>query len=280
MSQKKIGKANNFFTCENYLPFCDTDVLTKFLEIAYKLKINLLIIDDLSIKKRDAYLEALNLKEIPPISSQMIYERFKDTAFTSEKLKDSFKNFLYSGDCPRSILATRKTIRENSIEKIKKQLGSVRSQYEIISLLSSDRNTLKWAAQDRRIDYITIEILENSACIDQSLCSVVKQNNKSLEIVLSPILKAKNDRELSDVLRKGKKVMRLINSTNTPFVYTMKPESPLELRTNSQMRLLGGLLDIPYNQSKNYVFETQLKILITNTMKLHDSHIFEGVREV
>ena len=280
MSQKEIMKANNFFTCENSLQISNSEIIAEFLTIASKLRVNFLVIDDLSISKRTNYLESSDLNKFFLTSSQLIYEGLKDKNISHESLKEKYKSYLYSDNVSKILLSSRKTIRENSIDKIKKQLGSIRNQYEIISLYSNDKNTLKWAAQDRRLDYITIEILENSNSIDQSLCSVIKQNNKNLEVVLSPIIKARTDRDISEVLRKGKKVMQLVNATNTPFIYTMKPESPLELRTGSQMRLLGSLLGIPYNQTKNCVFEKQMEILVNNTLKLHESHVVEGVREV
>ncbi|MCE7742499.1 MAG: hypothetical protein GOP50_08550 [Candidatus Heimdallarchaeota archaeon] len=279
MSHKEISKGNNFLTCENYILFNDTDEMIDFFVIAFRLKIPMLVINDLTIKERNTFLESAGLEKFSLTTSKLIYEKAKSEIIASGKLMTVFKNFLYPNDDRKFLLVTRKTIYENSIDKIKNQLGSIRNQYEIISLYSKDRNTLKWAAQDRRIDYITIEILENSEFIDQSLCSVVKQNNKIFEIVLSSLINTKNDREISEVLRKGKKLMKLICSTNTPFIFTMKPESPLELRTGSQMRLLGSLLESSYNKTKTCVFDKQLEVLIANTIKLHESHVFEGIQE-
>jgi RNase P/RNase MRP subunit p30 len=59
----------------------------------------------------------------------------------------------------------------------------------------------------------------------------------------------------------------------------MNPKSPLHLRNGSQMRFLGELLGVSYNQTKKAVFENQFSVLISNIIKLHDSSIFEGVKE-
>ena len=280
MSQKEISRGKEFFSCENYLPYKDIDSLKKFLEIASRLKIHLLVVDGLAIKDRDLLLNSSDLEKFSLINLKLIYETVRAKAITFDEVRDSLKSIIYSEDYSSNIIVTRKTIHENSIDKIKKQLGSIRNQYEIIALHSNDRNTLKWAAQDRRIDYITIELHENSEFIDQTLCSVVKQNNKNFEIVLSSIINTQTERELSDMLRKGKKLMRTINSTNAPFIYTMKPKSYFDLRTGSQMRHLGSLLDSPYNETKTCVFDKQIETLTTNIMKLHESHVFEGIREV
>ncbi len=280
MSIKVISKGDNFLTFENNISLNDTSRFTEFLEIAAKLKIFLLAIDGMSIKTRNSFLESMESDQFSLITANSIYEKIKSEGNASEKLKFDIKKLLSSNDKITSLLVSRKTLNDNSIDKIKKELGSIRNQYEIISLFSKDRNTLKWAAQDRRIDYISIEILENSEFIDYALCSVVKQNNKIFEINLSSLINTKTDRELSEVLRKGKKLMKLIYSTNAPFVYSMKPKSPLEFRTGSQMRLLGSLLESSYNKTKACVFDKQLEVLVTNTIKLHESHIVEGIKEV
>ncbi len=280
MSNKEISKGNGFLTCENYVPFNEVNIMRNFFKIAYDLKIPLVVIDNMSIQERTIFLQNLDPENSIVTTSQQIYDSLKTENITTNQLKTAYTKFIYSNESLKCLIVTRKTLTGNSIEKIKQQLGSFRYQYEIISFYSDDQTALKWAAQDRRIDYITIEILGNSKSIDQALCSVVKQKSKCFEIIISPLINAKSDRELSEVLRKGRKLMQLITSTNTPFIFTMKPKSPLQLRTGSQMRLLGGLLEVSYNKTKESIFGKQLEILIANTIKLHESYIFEGVKEV
>lgn len=279
MSHQQISKGNNFLTCENYISLNGLDQLDNYLEIANKLKISVIVLDDTSIKERKSLLESDVSKKFTFISPTSVYDLFKSEEGDSEKVNKKIRNFLNTDQELKFILTTRKTICGDSIDKIKKQLSSIRNQYDIISLFSKNKNTLKWAAQDGRLDYITVEILDNSEYIDQSLCSVVKQNNKRFEIVLSSLINAPDDRAISEVLRKGKKLMKIINSANTPFIFTMKAKSPLELRSGSQMRLLGSLLDCSYNKTKNSVFEKQLEVIFNNAAKLHESYIVKGIRE-
>ncbi len=279
MSHKQISKGNNFLTCENYISLNDLDQIDNYLEIANKLNISVIVLDAVSIKKRKLLLESAVSEKFTFISPISIYDLFKFQEGDSEKLNKNISYFLNSDKELKFIVTTRKTICEDSVDKIKKQLSSIRNQYDIISLYSKNKNTLKWAAQDERLDYITVEILDNSEYIDQSLCSVVKQNNKRFEIVLSSLINAPDDKAISEVFRKGKKLMKIINSTKAPFIFTMKAKSPLELRSGSQMRLLGSLLDCSYNKTKNSVFEKQLEVIFNNAAKLHKSYIVKGIRE-
>ena len=278
--QNAIPTSKKSYSCENYLPYDSMDMIDKYLGIADSLRIPLLIIDNLTIKQRDLLLESEDFKNYSLQSPKQIYDEVRVGAITHEELKTAFEELLQSNPQSKILFVSRKTIHESSIDKIKKQLGSIRNQYEIIALFAKNKNALKWAAQDRRIDYVSINILENSEFLDKALCSVIKQNNKKIEVILSSLLKIDDERELSEVLRKGKKLMNLITSTNTPFIFTMNPNSHLELRTGSQMRLLGNLLGVDYNKTRSCVFEKQLQVIIDNTLKLHDSFAFEGIKEV
>ena len=75
-------------------------------------------------------------------------------------------------------------------------------------------------------------------------------------------------------------MLQLFISTNAPFIFTMKPKIPFNLRTGSQMRLLGELLGSSYNRTKISVFDKQLDILIGNTIRLDESYVVEGLKEV
>ena len=138
---------------------------------------------------------------------------------------------------------------------------------------------MKWAAHDRRIDYITIDLQKGSSQIDGALCSLMKQNNKSFEIMLFPLY-SDNNKDFSDVVRSGKKIMKLIISQNVPFIFTICPQSPLQLRTGKQLRFIGELLGVSFNKSKSSIFDYQLSVLVDNTIKLHENYVFEGVKEV
>lgn len=280
MSNKGISLKKNFLTCENYIPFNEKNILENFFNIAYILKIPLLVADNLSIQKRDKLLQNLEIKDFRVTTSDNFYEKLKSKNLIFHQLKIAYKDHLFSNDIFQSLLVSRKTINENSIEEIKQKLPNLRNQYEIISLYSDNQNILKWAAQDSRIDYITIEILENSSFIDRALCSITKQNNKPFEIVLSPLITVQYEKKLSEILRKGKKLLQLFISTNAPFIFTMKPKIPFNLRTGSQMRLLGELLGSSYNRTKISVFDKQLDILIGNTIRLDESYVVEGLKEV
>ncbi|MHA1816516.1 MAG: RNase P subunit p30 family protein, partial [Candidatus Heimdallarchaeaceae archaeon] len=193
-------------------------------------------------------------------------------------LKQTIRDAIISKKFDMLVLVTRKTIVENSIENLKRKLSELRSEYEIIAVKSDDIKVLKWAAHDRRVDYISVDFMSNHLSIDKALCSLVKQHNKCFELILSPLL-SKDNKEISAAIRFGKKTFKIISSTNTQFILSMKPESCYQLRNGIQIRYLAQLLDIPFNRSKKNVFDNQLLIALKNTIKLDKSNLVDGIKE-
>ncbi len=247
--------------------------------MALKLKISLLIIDDFSISDKEKFIQSFEKESFQFLSLQEIYEELKKNTFSFDDISKQIK-LLYQEKEKSIVIGSRKTIEEGTIASIKKFLSEFRKQYEIICLKSNDKKVLKWAAQDRRIDYIVLDASYNSQIIDKALCSVMKQSNKYFEFVFSALFEAKNEKELSTVIRNSKKMLKIIKSYNVPFVFSMNPSTPYQLRNSSQIRFLGEFLNIPYNKTKNNTYDYQFSNLIKNVIKLDDSYLFEGVRGI
>lgn len=277
MQKEAMTKRKQLLSCENYVSIGNEYKIEDFASMALKLNISLLIFDDFSISDKKKILNSSVRGSYQLLSSQDIYENLKKKTFSFEDIVNQIK-LSYLEKEKAIIIGSRKTIKEGSIASVKKLLTELRKQYEIICLKSNDKKVLKWAAQDRRIDYITIDASYNNQVIDKALCSVMKQSNKYFEFVLSPLLKTKTDQELSTVLRNSKKMLKIIKSNNVPFVLSVNPSAPYQLRNSSQMRYMGEFLSIPYNKTKRNTYDYQFSNLIKNVIKLDDSYLFEGVR--
>jgi RNase P/RNase MRP subunit p30 len=192
--------------------------------------------------------------------------------------RQTIRDAIISAKFDIHILISRKTLEEDSIENLKRKLSELRNEYEIIAVKTDDIKVLKWAAHDRRVDYISVDLMSSNLPIDKALCSLIKQHNKCFELILSPLLLSEN-KGISVAIRSGKKIFKLINSTNTQFILTMKPESCYKLRNGIQIRYLAQLLDVPFNRSKMSVFDNQLLIALKNVMKLDKSNLVDGIKE-
>lgn len=264
-------------SCENYIPFTSEDSLIEYVKMAIKLNFSLLTVDNFSIQDRDFFIKNTDYGKKHTILSPSTIFDIKDVVSIDDKLLLDFKHdILKRENC--ILLISRKTLFSNSLEILKEQLGKSRKNYEYICVKSEDKNVLKWAAHDRRVDFLSFSIAENLV-LDPALCSVIKQNNKFIEIVLKPLLVHDNEKNLTAVLRNGKKLLTYILSTKTPFILTINPDSIFHLRTGIQQRYLGEFLGIPFNKSNKTTFDNQLLVLLRNLAKLQNNFIFNGVME-
>ncbi|MFW9852295.1 MAG: RNase P subunit p30 family protein [Candidatus Thorarchaeota archaeon] len=267
------------FSCENYISNESEYKIEDFVVMALKLNISLLIFDDFSISDKKKFLQSLEKESHKFLSLQDIYKELSKKAFSFDDIIKQIKMSYLEKENP-IIIGSRKTIKNGTIASVKKLLSELRKQYEIICLKTNDKKVLKWAALDRRIDYIVLDASYNSQVIDKALCSLMKQSNKYFEFVFSPLFQATTEKELSTVIRNSKKMLKIIKSYNVPFILSMNPSTPYQLRNSSQMRYIGEFLDIPYNKTKENSFDYQFSNLVKNVIKLDETHLFEGVREV
>lgn len=258
----------------------DSYSLLDYIEIANEIKIPIIIVNGITIEEKNKLITESKNSKFEFVSLTNIYESVLDTSYDLEQTILSFKNYLINMDSNQHIIVSRKNVSSSSIEEIKKNLAKIRFHHELVCVYSNAKNILKWVATDRRVDFISVDLHKNASLIDSALCSLIKQSGKLLEISLSTLLTSKDDKDFSQILRNGKKLMKLLKQNHVPFTFSMSPISPLHLRNGSQMRYLGELLGISYNKSKNSVFEYQFSKLVSNVIKIHDSSIFDGVKEV
>lgn len=269
--------SDSILSCENYVSAGNLRNLELFSKIVKLLKINLFSVDGFNL---DDVNELITSEEAKEYSITSLVEMCKTVGekYDLVDFKQAIKDAIISAKFNTHIIISRKTLEEDSIENLKRILSEFRNEYEIIAVKTDDIKVHKWAAHDRRVDYISVDLVSNHLPIDKALCSLMKQHNKCFELILSPLLLSDN-KGVSAAIRSGKKMFKLISSTNTQFILTMKPESCYQLRNGIQIRYLAQLLDIPFNRSKISVFDNQLLIALKNAMKLDKSNLVDGIKE-
>jgi len=279
MKDPETFTSDSVLSCENYLSADNLRNLKLFTKIVKSLRINLFAVDDYNLDSVSKLISSEEAKEYSVTSLVEMCNKTVGKKFDLIDYKQIIRDAIISVKFDTSILISRKTLEEDSIENLKRKLSELRDKYEIIAVKSDDIKVLKWAAHDRRVDYISVDLISNHLPIDTALCSLMKQHNKCFELILSPLLLSDN-KGVSVAIRLGKKIFKLISSTNIQFILTMKPETCYQLRNGIQIRYLAQLLDIPFNKSKMSVFDTQLLIALKNTMKLNKSNLVAGIKEV
>ena len=224
MKNHEIFTSDSVLSCENYFSVDNLKDLKLFSKIAKSLRINLLTVDDFNLEKMNELITSEKAKEYSVTSLVEIYKNTTGDKFDLLNLKEIISESIISSKFNTHILISRKTLEETSIESLKRKLSELRDKYEIIAVKSDNIKILKWAAHDRRVDYISVNLMSSNLVIDKALCSLMKQHNKCFELILSPLLLSDN-KGISIAIRSGKKIFKIIYSTNTQFILTMKPET-------------------------------------------------------
>ena len=278
MKDPEAFTSDSALSCENYVSVDNLRNLELFSKIVKPLRINLFSVDDLNLDNVNELITSDEAKKYNVTSLVEICNKTVGKNFDLKDFRQTIRDTIIDANFDIYILISRKTLEEDSIENLKRKLSELRNKHEIIAVKADDIKILKWAAHDRRVDYITVDLLSSHLTIDKALCSLMKQHNKYFELTLSPLLLSDN-KGVSAAIRSGKKIFKLISSTNTHFILTMKPKSCYQLRNGIQIRYLAQLLDIPFNRSNKSVFDNQLIIALKNAMKLDRSNIVDGIRE-
>ncbi|RLE58438.1 MAG: hypothetical protein DRJ35_07890 [Thermoprotei archaeon] len=270
---------STIFGLENFVIIENLRDLPAFIDVAKVLNISTLVLEGVTINERSKLIEKYSPFNLIQLSDVIEEDpTYKHVILTKDwgRVKRAFSNHFNNG---KLLLASRLTLSESKIERVKRLLARNRNKYEIISIRSDNEKLLKWAAHDRRIDYITVDLNISTKIIDKGLCSLMKQYNKQFEIVLSPLIKATSDRELSELIRNGRKLIELLKIHRNEFILTMGVKNPYEFRTRAQLRYIARIIGLNYNSTKNASYHFQFSNLVKNHIKLSSSYIFEGVVE-
>ena len=275
-----IGETKNKFSilsCENFIEVKDNDRLLEFIDISKKLGIKLLGIENYERKKIDKFIQEKikdSREKVKAISS--IFPQIQKCETDDDRIKCAVKEIRNSQNT--TFLFSRKTLRGESIVNLKNELNKYRKKFEVISVVSNNLEVAKWATHDRRVDYLTIDI-SNKKAVDEGLISLAKQHNLTFELCLDHLFQSNDTKQLSSTIRSAKKITNLIAKKNK-FILTVRPKTPYHLRTSQQLRYLGELIGIPFNKSKNAVFNEQLTILISNLTRQSEKYVFDGIEIV
>ena len=280
MQKNKTFTFNNSSSSENFISLNQNSSIKSYCDVAFQLSISLLTFENMTVSERDKQIMNITTSNYNLFTPSNFFESFKNKQNNNELMKDKHEQTSNTLEKFSIIIATRKTLSETSKDNIMRILNKNRREYEIISIRCEDKDLLKWAVNDRRIDYVTVNLQDKPSSIDKALCSLMKQNNKCFEIAFSPLLLPSDNKNFSNIVRNGKKIMKLVLSQNVPFIFTMEPKEPLHMRTGKQIRFIGGILGVPFNKSRKATFDHQLTILKNNTVKLQENYVFEGVKEV
>lgn len=153
---------------------------------------------------------------------------------------------------------SRLTITTNKIPQIKHLLAKNRQQALIIAVEPKELSVCKWAAHDQRVDLITID--PTYLNIDKGLANLLKEYQKPVELIYTPLLRVSGPRR-SKLFRNYYKILTWVLRKRIPLVISSGGTSIFDLRGKREIIAILSQLGLPQSTAQTAVSKTPARII-------------------
>lgn len=177
------------------------------------------------------------------------------------------------------MILSRVDITGKRLSTLRKSVAQNRRRVAIIGLqLMKNLETANWAAEDRRIDLITLDYVKNNQ-LKGTTASLAAESGTALEIQFSPLLHT-HGLARSKILKKYRESVRTALNATMPIVLSSGADAPLEMRAPVSLLHIAELLGIEYENTVSAVRNYPRYIVKRNLAKLDARFVAEGIEIV
>ncbi|MFX1604387.1 MAG: RNase P subunit p30 family protein [Promethearchaeota archaeon] len=185
-----------------------------------------------------------------------------------------------TGDSDQSLengfsILKRVDVSGRGLKSIKKQVDIARKNVMIVAVKLTSVETANWAAEDHRVDLLTLDPSRECRFRDTT-ARLAAASNTALEIRFEPLLHL-TGLNRSKVLKTYRESVRTAISSGTQVILSSGATHPLHMRSAMAMRHLGGLLGLEPEYAENVVNQVPLDIIERNRRRFSSDYVTEGV---
>lgn len=177
------------------------------------------------------------------------------------------------------VLMTRTDLVGKGVESIKKQLSRIRRQTAVIAVPLSDIEVSNWAAEDSRVDLLTVAELSKENTIRESTAKLAAHNGIALEIPIAPLLRF-SGLDRSKVLKVYRESVTTAIGAGMKVVLSSFASEPILMRAPSAMWHIGIILGMDKRQSRECVYQVPDQILSRSEQKMRSQSFAPGIEVV
>jgi len=180
-----------------------------------------------------------------------------------------------------------KTIKENlqvcnrvilhgkSIISVRKQIDKTRRKAMIVSVPLRSIDVVNWAAEDNRVDLLTVDPTQDNRLRDTT-ARLASTANTYLEIQIAPLLKS-SGLTRSKILKSYRESVSTAMDAGMGIVLTSGAIYPMGLRSSVAMAHIGILLGMDRAYANCAVSSLPMSIIEKNMKKLQPGFVSNGV---
>ncbi len=177
------------------------------------------------------------------------------------------------------VLYARAVLDGKRIHSLKKELGNLRRRAVIVAFPLAGVETSNWAAEDRRVDLLTLGEDNIGSTLKESTAHMAEHSGTALEIQFTAILQSAGLNR-SRVLKGFRESTRIALDAGMKIVLSSGASHPINMRSPMAMTYIGFMLGMNRVDSREAVFNTPQRIVERNERKLSSEFVGPGVEIV
>jgi RNase P/RNase MRP subunit p30 len=170
----------------------------------------------------------------------------------------------------------RVNVSGRGLRSIRKQVESVRRQAMIVSVELASIETANWAAEDQRVDLLTLDPSRDFRLRDTT-ARFAAASNTALEIRFEPLLRLIGLNR-SRVIKTYRESIETAIDAGMQVVLSSGAKHPLHMRSPVAMQNLGELLGMDSIYAEKAVDKAPLDIIQRNRERFSSDYVAEGVK--
>ena len=169
----------------------------------------------------------------------------------------------------------RADVSGRGLNSIRKQVDSVRKHSMIVSVKLASVETANWAAEDHRVDLLTVDNSHEQRLRD-STARLAASSDTALEIRFEPLLHLIGLNR-SKVIKVHRESIRTAIDSGMQVILSSGATHPLHMRSAMAIQHLGELLGMESKYAENAINQAPIDIIERNRKRFSSDYVAEGV---
>jgi RNase P/RNase MRP subunit p30 len=174
------------------------------------------------------------------------------------------------------LVLSRLDVAAKRLPSVKKTVGRVRRKHALVTIrLTKNVEMANWAAEDNRIDLITLSQSTDSK-LRSTTARIAAKAGTALEVQFAPLLQT-SGLIRSRILKGYRENVATAIEAGMQVVISSGAEHVLNLRSPRSMQYIGTLLGIDFQDTSRAVLEFPRRIVERNLDKLRPDFLGDGM---
>ena len=176
-------------------------------------------------------------------------------------------------------IVTRADLSLGKLSVLKNQINQVRKRAVIISAPIGTINTTNWAAEDDRVDLLTLTELSRGNGLRSTTAGLAAESGTALEIPIRPLL-VNTGLARSKILKMYREASRTAYTAGMSVVISSGATEPILLRSPRALQYICHLLGMEEGLAKKAVLEHPDMIVTDNLHRLSSEFVAPGIEVI